>query len=169
MSERLKEILIQAAQFSLESTDFAFNLGQKKAIQERDKEHGIKLEGNKNNCQWPYKHNCSGKIHIHHIRPQQYSYFLGVDPDFAENGISICDKVHIGDLGVHPDTAEAKRKFVKGDRDAFEKLQKERKEKLEERTIYWNPTHDRELDIIALRNTQKAEKKGWFWPKKKKK
>ena len=97
-----------------------------------------------------------------------YCYFLGVDPDFPENGVSLCSNAHIGDLGIHPDTADATREYRKGDKKAYEKMQKDRKDKLEEHVIYWNPDHDRKLDILALRATQRAEKKGWSWPLSKK-
>ena len=46
-------------------------------------------------------------------------------------------------------------------------MQNDRREKITERTPYWDSIHDREYAVIAIRNTQKmeAKKPGW-WPKK---
>ena len=136
-------------------TSWGFTLRQKEALRERD--------GNK--CNAPFKHDCNWKKagHAHHILPQGYAKRFGIDPDFAENGIYICENAHI--KVIHPDAQDAKRQYVTGDKKAFEKLIKDRSDKLDERTAYWNDIYDRALYAVALRNTQRAEKKGkWFWP-----
>lgn len=168
MLERLSEKVVLGL---LEATSFSFKPSQRKAIVERDKEFGIKK--NKGGCQAPENHPCHGdkKIHVHHVRPQRYCVTLGVDPDFPENAISLCDEAHVGGKGKHPDTAKAKENYAKGDKKAFEKMGEERQEKLDERTIYWDDKTDRQLDMLALRATQKKDKKEggrfkwWPWSK----
>jgi 23S rRNA G2445 N2-methylase RlmL len=94
--------------------------------------------------------------------PQGYCQEFGIDPDFDTNGIVLCENAHIKVL--HPDADEAKRDFRNGDKQAFEKLRKERSDKLKERVPYWVTDYDRALYATAVRNTQRAKKKGWFWP-----
>ena len=130
----------------------AFSLRQKKALDARDNSR----------CQAPFKHEHKGALHRHHILPQGYCLQFKIDPDFAMNGIVICENAHIKTL--HPDAAEAKQNFRKGDKKAFEKLRTERHDKLIEKVPYWKTEHDRALHAIAVRNTQKAERKGWKWP-----
>ncbi len=133
-------------------TSWAFSLRQKKALDERD--------GSK--CNAPFKHTHEGKLHRHHILPQGYCAEFGIDPDFAMNGIVLCEGAHI--KTIHPDANEAKQKYRKGDKQAFTELKHERHDKLVEKVPYWQTEHDRSMYAIAVRNTQKAEKKGWKWP-----
>lgn len=141
------------------------------AIVNRDAEFGTKIKGNKGGCQYPLPHKCDGDkgVQVHHVRPVGYCDKLDVDPNYAYNGLSICKIAHVSEDGVHPDTAEALKKYrgngVKGDRDAFKRMSDVRKEKLAERVIYWDPKADRPMDMLAIRNTQKAENSGkWHWP-----
>lgn len=165
-----KELLINLLSKGLEATSFSFNVKQRKAIVERDKEVGIKIETNKEGCQWPYPHKCSGKIHVHHALPEMYQKKMGIpNPDTPDIAISLCNNIHIGDEGKkqhgpHPDQPFFLAEYRKGDKKAFEKMQKERAEKLDERVIYWDDTHERELLVLARRNTQKMDKKkkGWW-------
>jgi hypothetical protein len=144
----IKELALNA----LLATSWAFSLKQKKALDARD--------GGK--CQAPFKHECKGGNQRHHILPQGYCQKFGIDPDFALNGIVLCENAHI--RIIHPDAQEAKVKYKKGDKKAFEELRKERSEKLDERVVYWEDKYDRPLYATAVRNTQRAEKKGWKWP-----
>jgi len=83
-------------------------------------------------------------LEVHHILPQAYSRQFGIDPDFAENAVSLCRTFHqkeIHTLSV-PEAQKA----------------------LRERRPYWNTAYDRTLHAIAVRNTQRARKKGWIFP-----
>jgi hypothetical protein len=139
---------------TLLASSWVFSLKQKDALRERD--------GNK--CQAPFRHNCNWKkaSHAHHLLPQGYCEKFGIDPDFSTNGIYICENAHLA--VIHPDAKEAKIAYAQGDKEAFDKMKKVRHDKLEERVPYWNTEQDRALYAIAVRNTQRAERKGWRWP-----
>ena len=157
----------------------AFTFRQRKAIHERDQKFGIKNHGNKGSCQFPTPHECNGndEKNIHHVLPQRYALRHGVDPDFPENGLDICTNAHIKGWKVngkeldpiHPDTKRARLSFGRGDKDAFKKMEKERDEKIDEKVPYWNTTHDRAMQTLAVRNTQKAKRFGWMFPERGKK
>lgn len=125
---------------------FAFTEKQKKEIRERD-----------GGCMFPEKHPCNGKqktLHVHHIIPQRYARAVGIEnPDFEENGISLCEYAH--QRLIHPDMAEALQAYRAGDKQAFKKAFEKREEILSERKTYWNTTWDRQLHTIAVRNTQR--------------
>ena len=151
-----KELLRASQEVVLDvllATSYAFTLKQKRALDERDK----------GKCQAPFKHDCNEKVsrHRHHILPQGYCLRFGVEPDFATNGIVLCENAHIKVL--HPDADKAKKDYVKGDKQSFSKLRKEREDKLAERVPYWNSGHDRALYTIAVRNSQKMDKKKPDW------
>jgi len=140
-------------------SQFAFTKKQREAILERD--------GNK--CQFPAKHKHKGGLQVHHIIPQRYAQEVGIeDPDFAENGISLCEDSHVGPNGVHPDIFQAKKKYPTNPK-AYVEVFSQRKEKLKKKEIYWDETWDRQMHVVAIRNTQKATKEGWIFPEKKKK
>ncbi len=154
-------------------TSFSFLNRQRKAIVERDRTVGIKIEGNKNGCQFPYKHKCSGKIHVHHWLPEEFQKAMGIpDPDQPYLAISLCDAIHIGKEGQqkggpHPDQPGYLDEYRKGNKDAFKKMQNDRRDKITEKVPYWNPDHDREYAVLAIRNTQRMEeKKPRWWPKR---
>ncbi len=132
---------------------FAFSKAQHEAILERD-EH---------KCQAPWKHECKGRLEVHHVLPQGYSKMFGVDPDFVENGITLCQNSHVGREGVHPDTAEAFDEY-KTNKRAFKDMIARRAEKLKEHIIYWNSEHDRPMQVVALKRTQEAKKRGQIFP-----
>lgn len=173
----LNEALRPEVQFGLQSLliygppllGMAFRLSQRKAIIQRDQSVGIKLEGNLNGCQWPYKHKCSGKIHVHHVLPEMYQRTLGIpNPDLPDVALSICSNIHIGEEGQkqhgpHPDQPKYLADYRKGDKKAFERMQKDRKDKLTERQPYDDQTHFREMLVLARRNTQKMEIKFPKW------
>jgi len=170
MPERFVPTLAKIGALALEATSFAFTLRQRNAIKERDQTVGIKLEGNRNSCQWPYKHKCSGKIHVHHVMPEMYQRANGIpNPDTPSVALSLCDAIHTGEEGLkqhgpHTDQPKYLAEYRKGDKKAFERMQKDRRDKLAERQPYDDQTHFREMLVLALRNTQKMDKKkkGWF-------
>ena len=134
----------------------AFTSSQKKAIRERD--------GNR--CQFPADHPCNEKaeLQVHHIIPQRYAKEVGIeDPDFAENGITLCEISHQNK--VHPDMQEAQQTYHKNPNSFAQAFQK-RDDKLKSREVYWNTTWDRLLHVLAVRNTQRAIKGGWVFPNK---
>jgi hypothetical protein len=148
-------------------TSFALNFNQRKIIRERD--------GNK--CNFPVpNHNCNGdkRLEINHIHPQKYLKSLGVDPDYPENLLTICQNSHTGDPSnghhiepIHPDVRDARKNYGK-DKKSIEKAIKEQEEKNAERVIWWNTEHDRQQQVIAVRNSQKMDKKAGgrksWWP-----
>lgn len=148
-------------------TAFALNFQQRKAIRERD--------GNK--CQFPVpNHRCNGtkRLEVNHIIPQKYAKKMGIIPDFPENLLTLCQNAHTGDPSnghhvdpIHPDVRDARKKYG-FDKEAIAKAIKEQQEKLDERMIYWNPQYDRQMTVLAIRNSQKEDKKRGgrrkWWP-----
>lgn len=141
---------------------FAFTKKQRDAIVERD--------GGK--CQMPKKHRHKGGLQVHHILPQRYCEKVGIeDPDYPENGITLCEEAHVGPNGIHVDIYNAKKDYHKKKREggsSFGEAFEERDKKLDNREIYWDDTYDRQMSAIAVRNTQRAKKKGWVFPEKRK-
>lgn len=129
----------------------AYTSDQRRWIHERD--------GDK--CNFPAKHKCNGRhsLHVHHIMPQRYCRDIGMDPDFAENGILICENSHNGEIfpgqpGIHPDMSKARHEYAKNKNsyhDAFD----HRDQLLHKGQIYWNDQWDRLLNATAQRNTQR--------------
>lgn len=157
----------------------AFWKKHRDAIVERDTEFGIKKGDNKGPCQFPADHvselgrECNGdeKIQVHHIKPERYSSRFGIDPQYAENGISLCEASHVGAPGsIHPDTYQAKIKYREGDQGAFKEMGEQRDKKLGNKQTYWNDKFDRQMDSIAVRSSQRADKKkggrNSWWPQK---
>lgn len=140
----------------------AFTKKQRDAIVERDN----------GKCQAPVKHDCNETEHpleVDHILPQRYLGLFGVDPDQPTNALTKCRNAH--DI-KHPDRIGARKQYhqakAKGE-NSFLSLFKERKKKLDNRQIYWNDENDRADQVIAMKRTQEAEKKGWVFPPKPKK
>lgn len=162
MTEKIrgKELVVFIASLGLLSQAFfamPFTKRQKEWLDERDN----------NKCQAWWKHKCNDKLpknrHKHHILPQRYCELLGIDPDFALNGITLCSNSHLGN--IHPDIAQALKAYGKGDKQAIERVMKEREEKLSKKEIYWNSEHDRGLHAKATKNTQRFDKP---WPERRK-
>lgn len=132
----------------------AFTKRQREAILKRD-------DGE---CQFPEKHEHKGGLQVHHIIPQRYAKEVGIeDPDYPENGITLCEEAHTGKNGIHPDISRAKKSYGKN-KNAYNEVFQERQEKLKNRQVYWNTTWDRLMSVIAVRNTQKKKKEGWQFP-----
>src|SRR3990167_2442756 len=131
-------------------------------------------------CQFPphlngHKNECSGRLEVHHIKPQRYLKNFGVDPDFENNGLTVCANAHTGidpktppERVIHPDMREA-HIIYKEDKESYKKVFKKRDEALQSGVIYWNDTYDRPMEVIAIRNTQRGHEKGWNFPPKGKK
>ncbi|NCN45083.1 MAG: hypothetical protein COU63_00745 [Candidatus Pacebacteria bacterium CG10_big_fil_rev_8_21_14_0_10_36_11] len=132
----------------------AFSEKQKTSIKERDN----------NSCQFPGEHECGGGLLIHQIIPPKYAKKFGINPDFAANGITICQNALTGSQGIYPDIAMATTSNEPG---ALKKAITLRTTKLNQRQPYWNEKYDRAMHAIVARNTQTAEKTGWNFPLKK--
>ena len=130
-------------------SQFAFTQSQKDWIRERDN----------NKCNFPGHHRCNGRhqLQVHHVMPQRYCSELGIDPDFAENGITICEHSH--QTMIHPDMQEAKSKYPEN-HDSYKEVFSARKEKLQQRQIYWNDKWDRAMQATVYRNQQRFTKSG---------
>ena len=159
-----KELFVNLLSKGFEASSWAFSVNQRRWLAKRDERFGVK--SNKGTCQAPVpNHKCNGdrKVEEHHIIPQGYSAKVGVNPDVPTNGLTVCENFHRKnkDVVIHPDAEEALAEYRKGDKQSFEKLRVTREAKMEERVIYWNPDYDRGMTVIALRNTQRAEKAGF--------
>ncbi len=131
---------------------------QKEAIRQRD---GYQ-------CNFPehlngHKHECGGRLEIHHVLPQGYCREFGIDPDYPENTLCICRNAHDK---IHPDSAYA-RKHYRPKGDSFTIAFDNREKLIAERKIYWNPSWDRQMSAKAVQNTQNARNEGWEFPAKK--
>jgi len=134
----------------------AFTKKQRDAIVDRD-------DGE---CQMPKKHDHKGGLQVHHIIPQRYAKEVGIEnPDYPENGLTICEEAHVGEDGIHTDIHAAKKAYGRN-KNAFQEVFKERQEKLRNKQTYWNTTWDRLMSVVAVRNTQKKKKQGWEFPEK---
>jgi hypothetical protein len=138
-------------------TGFAFNYAQRKWIRE---------ERDKGKCQAPFPHRCNEKekqCQVHHILPQGYCLRVDIeDPDFPENAITLCQNAHDK---IHPDVPSARHNYSQ-DKGSFGKLKEDRSKKLDNREVYWNTEHDRQMQVIAIRNTEESKKKNLQFPKK---
>ena len=146
---------------ALEASRWAFTRKQREFIRQRD--------GQK--CNFPehlngHKHECGGRLEVHHLLPQGYCQKLHIDPDFVTNGITICRNAH---HTVHPDMKIADAELAQGDQDAYQKAHQKHNELMAHGEIYWDPSWDRSMLATAVRNTQKVEAKGLIFPNKYKK
>lgn len=130
----------------------------------------IAFERDEGRCHAPFKHNCNfDKLEVHHVLPQRYAKEMGLDDQYIdnpENAITICSQAH--DM-IHPDRVEARKNYHKdkaAGENSFEKLGRERAEKLKARQIYWTDMFDRAMKVVALKRTQEAIKAGWKFPEK---
>lgn len=133
----------------------AYSQKQREAILERDKRK----------CNYPLPHDCGGELCVHQIIPPRYAKAVDVDPDFPENGLTICTNIQAGPNGIFPDLAQARAEYPLN-QDSFREAAALRSKKLAQKQIYWNDEHDREMSVTAVRNTQRAKKSGWEWPLK---
>lgn len=133
----------------------------------------IAEERDGNKCHAPFKHKCSEKkgVQVHHITPQRYAEFVGLDEDtydVPENLISICENAH---RMIHPDmdTAIAQYHHMKKKGiNSFKNMAAWRDEKLRNKQIYWNDEWDRQMRVVAMKLTQEARKRGWQFKMSKK-
>jgi hypothetical protein len=133
----------------------------------------IVLDRDEGKCQHPDKHhNCRGGLHCHHIIPQRYAEHVGLDAekevDVPRNAISICEGSHTNSPdAIHPDMYVARRTYD-GTNTSYDKAFEERQAKLDNREIYWDDQYDRQMHVVAKKRTQDAEKRGWEFPKRRK-
>lgn len=142
----------------LEPAEFAFTKKQREAILERD--------GHR--CQATCKHRCNQEkgIEVDHIMPQRWCYDLGIDPDFAQNGLSKCKNSH---NIKHPDRISALQTYRAGmdhGVDTFKEMFEVRNQLLNNKQIYWNDANDRTDLARAVQLTQRAVSRGWEFPAK---
>lgn len=139
----------------------AFNREQRAYIHERDERFGITT--GKGGCQFPESHRCNGDdaTQIHHIIPQRYAKELGIDPDFVENGITLCEYSHQN--LIHPDMRSARSKYG-GNKESYKEAFQQRAQQLAKRMVYWTTTWDRQLHTTIVRSEQRARKAGFNQP-----
>lgn len=119
-----------------------FSAGQRGAIKYRDNKE----------CQMdcPLAEHCGGrndKLNVHHVRPQRWLTDHGFDPDYAENGITLCETFHQNEIHGVP--------------------QHEINRRVRMRVPYWNTKHDSLLAERAEENTIRAEEeRKWKFPDK---
>lgn len=104
------------------------------------------------------------KLNVHHLIPQRYSELFGIDPNYPENLLTVCEGAHIkSDEGIHPDMAQALRNYHQNP-DGIKEVFANREKLLEEHKPYWNTKYDRTMSVQAVRNTQLKKKEGWEFP-----
>src|SRR3990167_4776102 len=163
MKERLERITLKQESITLA----CYTKKQREAIRARDHYK----------CQFPphlngHRDECKGPLQVHHIKPQRYLKNFGVDPDYPENGITVCSNGHNGvdpntspERVIHPDVQTA-RIIYQTDKESYNKAFEERDKCLQKGVIYWNDSYDRSMEVIAVRNTQRAKEKKWNFPVK---
>lgn len=137
--------------------EFCLNFDQRIAIRERDN----------NQCQgcriWPHCERdtpATTNLEVHHLLPRAYASRVGINPNFPENLITICQTMHTGHRdSIHPDSFQAKMTFRENPK-VFLELGIEVREKLDNRQIYWNDNYTRPLAVRAVKNTQKVVSEG---------
>lgn len=119
-------------------------------------------------CQATVPHDCNQEegIEVDHIAPQRYCATLNppIDPDFPENALSKCKNSH---NIKHPDRLSALYTYHQAKAegiDTFQELFAERKKKLENHQIYWNPENDRTDSMRAIQLTQWFQSLGRYFP-----
>lgn len=141
----------------------ALNQAQKNWVDRRD--------GGK--CQAPFEHECNGaarnKRHKHHILPQRYAKRFGINPDYPENVVSLCENAHVGnghETGpvIHPDMLQARQEYRSGNKNAYKEITELRSDLLDNKQVYWNTDFDRAMQALAVLNTQQFDEP---WPEKK--
>ena len=135
-----------------DNSRLSFTLKRKKWFLKRDK----------NKCQAPFPHICrtGDPLQIHHIKPHGYINRVApeISADFPENGLVLCRTAH---EMIHPDVVWARLNYHR-DNNIFSKLRRQRNMLMDNRKIYWVDTWDRLMEIVALRNTRRYEKKHPF-------
>lgn len=69
------------------------------------------------------------------------------------NGITLCEYHHVGKVGVHPDTFQARVAYNKGNKDAYDEMMKERKALNVKGEPYWVTKWDWQFNRIARKAT----------------
>jgi len=98
---------------------------------------------------------------VHHQTPFRWAVtVLGWTierTNLPTNGVTLCASCHNGvkaqdyNSAIHPDN-EFARKMYAEDRRSFDKMFAKRDDLCRDRVIYWNPTHDNRLAVIAVTN-----------------
>lgn len=103
------------------------------------------------------------RLECHHILPQLYMERLGgINPNYPENMVTLCRTAHRGHAtSIHPDMHQAGIDYNQGNKDAYKQASANHAALLAQRQIYWNDVHDRQLSVIAVRNTQRRRREGW--------
>lgn len=138
-----------------------FSEKQRKAILLRDN----------NKCQAPFKHNCRGRLEVHHIIPQHYARtILGLteeETDKPENALTICLNAH---RIIHPDLDQILihyHELVDRGMVPFRQLEDARGETLKQKKVYWDTQYDRLMLTLAFKRTAYAKRDNWEFPIKK--
>lgn len=121
----------------------SFTSAQREWIRKRD--------GNK--CNFPDRHRCTpNKLQVHHIKPQRYCAELGINADFEQNALTVCEYSHQN--LIHPDMEKARKEYAQ-DKTSYKKTFEERSRLLKEKHIYWCDKWDRQMSSTAIRNSQR--------------
>lgn len=101
---------------------------------------------------------CPNRTHleVHHILPRGWCT-LHMPKNFningCYNGITLCKAHHVSEIGVHPDTAEALKKYRSGNKNAFHEMMDARRVLNERGIPYWNTTWDWLFNRRVKKNT----------------
>lgn len=151
--------------------EFSLRPDQRLAIRERDDNH-CQGCGIFTLCERREPERIPERLNVHHILPRGYSSRVGIDPNFAENLITVCKTFHTGHptLSIHPDTFQAQMTYQGQKKsgvfpDAYQRMSERRVELLDNRQIYWNNMYDRQLTVQAVKLTQLKQREGWVFPR----
>lgn len=135
-----------------------FTLKQKNWIRERDNQtcvaHQLRIPHDCNAS--PTMPIAQRKTEIHHLKPQRYLKEFGINPDYEQNGCTLCQNFHRHH--IHPDMGRAIRNYHKN-RGGIAQVQKDRDQLMKQRVVYWVDIHDRALSTKVVQNSQRMAKR----------
>ncbi len=143
-----------------------FTQNQRAWILRRD---GNRCQFHRNVCGVWVRCRNTQNLQVHHIVPRGWAarHFPHKFPiNGSLNGVTLCDQHHVGDVDyedetyvIHPDTAEAKRGYRNGNKNAYNDMMDNRRTLNEKGIPYWNTTWDWMLARIAKKQTARYTRK----------
>lgn len=113
-------------------------------------------------CVAPFKHK-EDKVHpveVHHIVGQRYGHIQGLTEktlDTPQNGVTLCRNAH--DI-IHPDRVKARQTYHEAQDaggNSFNQMFQAREAKLANRELTHNPTYDRQMTVVTMKNNEKVD------------
>lgn len=127
-----------------------------------DKQRQWFLERDGHRCQFHYFAGrwirCAAKtnLQVHHIIPRGWSR-RHLPPSFqvngSLNGITLCEKHHVSQGSVHPDTFKANQEYRRGDKQSYVNMMERRRDFNNRGEPYWCTKWDWMFNRIARKQT----------------